>query len=348
MVSVLIQSGGIHAGFNIDNLLENKSKMSVLGTDFQHNTDSAFKSLKSVPKDSSAGDPQMHTANGFNINSGSATNTSTHHVHRDSDFCAQCFDSSPSQIHDNLLHSVRPYEMSTQNISNINNVNTGNLIRSAGLSAHPWSFIEPTTPNMQSHDIRSHHNLGNFGLKFHNSLMQLDNLSNLSSIPNIASIANNYSPFSSLYSPMGQNQIASQVVPTRLDHGVTGPAFTWPSTRGAGFLTPRCPDTGLFMPSYRKPKRVRTAFSPTQLLRLEHAFEKNHYVVGQERKDLSASLNLSETQVKVWFQNRRTKHKRMQAEDEMTSSLSHRYIPNDPQRSTGSTTPSLEDVIIDS
>ena len=58
-------------------------------------------------------------------------------------------------------------------------------------------------------------------------------------------------------------------------------------------------DTGLFMPSYRKPKRVRTAFSPTQLLRLEHAFEKNHYVVGQERKDLSASLNLSETQVSL-------------------------------------------------
>ena len=61
------------------------------------------------------------------------------------------------------------------------------------------------------------------------------------------------------------------------------------------------PDTGLFMPSYRKPKRVRTAFSPTQLLRLEHAFEKNHYVVGQERKELSASLNLSETQVNIVF-----------------------------------------------
>lgn len=53
------------------------------------------------------------------------------------------------------------------------------------------------------------------------------------------------------------------------------------------------------MTAYRKPKRVRTAFSPTQLLRLEHAFEKNHYVVGQERKELSASLNLSETQVLI-------------------------------------------------
>ena len=51
----------------------------------------------------------------------------------------------------------------------------------------------------------------------------------------------------------------------------------------------------------RKPKRIRTAFSPSQLLRLEHAFEKNHYVVGQERKDLAASLNLTETQVRNWI-----------------------------------------------
>ncbi|KAL4231545.1 Homeobox protein emx2 [Mactra antiquata] len=99
------------------------------------------------------------------------------------------------------------------------------------------------------------------------------------------------------------------------------------------------------MSAYRKPKRVRTAFSPTQLLRLEHAFEKNHYVVGQERKELSASLNLSETQVKVWFQNRRTKHKRMQTEDDNID-VNREYC--DRQHSTGSNTPSLEDVIIDS
>ncbi|KAL4698563.1 hypothetical protein H8959_011220 [Pygathrix nigripes] len=43
----------------------------------------------------------------------------------------------------------------------------------------------------------------------------------------------------------------------------------------------------------RKPKRIRTAFSPSQLLRLEHAFEKNHYVVGAERKQLAHSLSLT-------------------------------------------------------
>ena len=57
-------------------------------------------------------------------------------------------------------------------------------------------------------------------------------------------------------------------------------------------------------------KRARTAFTPVQLLVLETAFEKNHYVVGFERKQLARYLKLSETQVKVWFQNRRTKWKK--------------------------------------
>jgi Homeodomain len=48
---------------------------------------------------------------------------------------------------------------------------------------------------------------------------------------------------------------------------------------------------------FRKPKRVRTAFSPTQLLKLEHAFESNQYVVGAERKTLAQQLSLTETQV---------------------------------------------------
>ncbi len=55
-----------------------------------------------------------------------------------------------------------------------------------------------------------------------------------------------------------------------------------------------------FLLPFRKPKRIRTAFSPSQLLKLEQAFEKNQYVVGQERKELAKSLNLSETQVNTW------------------------------------------------
>ncbi|EDL91181.1 similar to empty spiracles homolog 1 (predicted) [Rattus norvegicus] len=87
---------------------------------------------------------------------------------------------------------------------------------------------------------------------------------------------------------------------------------------GHRFQASEVPQDGLLLhgPFARKPKRIRTAFSPSQLLRLERAFEKNHYVVGAERKQLAGSLSLSETQVKVWFQNRRTKYKRQKLEEE--------------------------------
>uniref|UniRef100_A0A8R1I617 Homeobox domain-containing protein n=2 Tax=Caenorhabditis japonica TaxID=281687 RepID=A0A8R1I617_CAEJA len=71
---------------------------------------------------------------------------------------------------------------------------------------------------------------------------------------------------------------------------------------------------GLFLQPLRKNKRIRTAFSAAQLIQLEKAFEGNHYVVGNERKQLASRLSLTETQVKVWFQNRRTKHKRVRLE----------------------------------
>ncbi|KAL5021404.1 hypothetical protein ScPMuIL_000559 [Solemya velum] len=59
-----------------------------------------------------------------------------------------------------------------------------------------------------------------------------------------------------------------------------------------------------------RPKRARTTFSPEQLFYLEREFQRNQYLVGKERTDLARRLGLSETQVKVWFQNRRTKYKR--------------------------------------
>ncbi|EGT39606.1 hypothetical protein CAEBREN_30161, partial [Caenorhabditis brenneri] len=53
---------------------------------------------------------------------------------------------------------------------------------------------------------------------------------------------------------------------------------------------------GLFLQPLRKNKRIRTAFSASQLIQLEKAFEGNHYVVGNERKQLASRLNLTETQ----------------------------------------------------
>ncbi|XP_041369517.1 pituitary homeobox 2-like [Gigantopelta aegis] len=68
--------------------------------------------------------------------------------------------------------------------------------------------------------------------------------------------------------------------------------------------------------SSSKGKRIRTIFTPEQLERLEVEFERQQYMVGTERYYLAASLNLTEAQVKVWFQNRRIKWRKQNLEQQ--------------------------------
>ncbi|PSN38339.1 Homeobox protein not2 [Blattella germanica] len=63
-----------------------------------------------------------------------------------------------------------------------------------------------------------------------------------------------------------------------------------------------------------KSKRVRTIFTPEQLERLEAEFERQQYMVGPERLYLAHALQLTEAQVKVWFQNRRIKWRKQHLE----------------------------------
>lgn len=78
-------------------------------------------------------------------------------------------------------------------------------------------------------------------------------------------------------------------------------------------------DKSLDQPKQRK-KRSRAAFSHAQVFELERRFNHQRYLSGPERADLAASLKLTETQVKIWFQNRRYKTKRRQMAADLMAS----------------------------
>ncbi|GFU25282.1 homeobox protein Nkx-3.2 [Nephila pilipes] len=69
-------------------------------------------------------------------------------------------------------------------------------------------------------------------------------------------------------------------------------------------------------------KRSRAAFSHAQVFELERRFSHQRYLSGAERADLAQALKLTETQVKIWFQNRRYKTKRRQLQQELGASMS--------------------------
>ncbi|RVE66264.1 hypothetical protein OJAV_G00124570 [Oryzias javanicus] len=62
-----------------------------------------------------------------------------------------------------------------------------------------------------------------------------------------------------------------------------------------------------------KRKHTRPTFSGQQIFALEKTFEQTKYLAGPERARLAYSLGMTESQVKVWFQNRRTKWRKKHA-----------------------------------
>lgn len=100
-----------------------------------------------------------------------------------------------------------------------------------------------------------------------------------------------------------------------------------------------------FSRSLKRRRKLRTVFTSKQLAGLEKAFTDKKYLSVPDRIKLAMELELSDTQVKTWFQNRRMKEKKLQDGPQRdTESVSDRAdTPNSPGSISSSSIDNLEE-----
>ncbi len=88
---------------------------------------------------------------------------------------------------------------------------------------------------------------------------------------------------------------------------------------------------GMHFPVTQRRKR-RVLFTQAQVYELERRFKQQKYLSAPEREHLASMINLTPTQVKIWFQNHRYKCKRSQKDKEKMEQNANNPNTQSPKR----------------
>ncbi|EDV91119.1 homeobox protein MSH-C [Drosophila grimshawi] len=112
------------------------------------------------------------------------------------------------------------------------------------------------------------------------------------------------------YHPYGHRE-TSPVAP--LENAGAGPMYDW--LQYTRYHPPKLPRALRQGPAKRMPGRLpRIPFTPGQLQALESAYKESNYLSAEDANKLAESLELTNTRVKIWFQNRRARERREKRE----------------------------------
>lgn len=188
------------------------------------------------------------------------------------------------------------------NNSNNNNNNGSHLLQQHHHQQHHNHYHQQHQHQPQHH-LPQHHHLQSLSTTTHNNAMIAAAVATMTT----AAVTATATVTATVAPPPMRKKLRKDIPPSSspgllVSSSSGSPAGQQAGESDGGHSSDGCSD--------RKRKKARTTFTGRQIFELERQFELKKYLSSSERSEMAKMLGVTETQVKIWFQNRRTKWKK--------------------------------------